>query len=893
VREAIASFHSAHRAEFDHACRSLEGPALAHLSKVLPPGVLDEPRNGRPVSDRSQVLASLRAFICAWAKHTPSVFVIEDLQWADESTIELLRSLRSHLHEARIMFICSARPGFSRLLTAGGGSPSGSMSAGENGAWEHLLLGNLSEHATGRLVKHCLGLKSVPQKLAADLHERTSGNPVFLKETLAYLLQQGLIEEVLHKGLNRGEDLAFLPQSILEMIRGRFADLAAPVQKVLQAASVLGYEFRVIDLLALIGEREGKLYSMLDIARREGFVTEHYRPGAELYAFTSRLMRDVIYHDMNRRKRKTWHLEAGQHLEKRYSPEDAESLEKLARHFESGGLAGKAFHYLVLAGEKAKELYASVESIRYFRSALELARRIQGEGCPGAAEILGLRETLADVLYHVGQVEMARRSYDDLLETENPEREARVRLMRKLGEVYERESRYDKALSYLYKALGLVEAKKDLEYENIVLALSVVFIRKGEADKAFHYASRLLDTGDQRDDDLTGKVYFIIGSCHLCLGRAKEAFACFKRSLRVRRRLADQAAMGYTYLNIGTALFQMGKTGLASRAWEVAMRIAEKTNNAFLEMACRNNAVLASDVRENLEGALSSLNDAMVLARKMGNLSGVASCRINRGTVERELGKLDQSLDDFAKSLAMSEKMQNVELIAQSSIDLGEIHIDIGDLERAEFYAWKALELTTKNGIKRDEGKSWELLGDVNYERGNFSWALDCYRRGRHSMEDLTSRREEGRLMLEIKITDASCRIETEGIWEKDILGTFLMGGSEQKEVKTQAELRISRTILDREGDPAVAVLLLREAIERLGARCPRTYLLWRLTSLLARAHHAAGQREEAAAVAKLAASYLEKMRRAMRRKWVEKSFLDRDEVRSFLALRKSLAAKG
>jgi tetratricopeptide (TPR) repeat protein len=277
----------------------------------------------------------------------------------------------------------------------------------------------------------------------------------------------------------------------------------------------------------------------------------------------------------------------------------------------------------------------------------------------------------------------------------------------------------------------------------------------------------------------------------------------------------------------------------------------------------------------------------------MGNLAGVASCRINIGTVERELGQLDQSLDDFAKSLAMSEKMQNPELIAQATINLGEIHIDIGDLERAEFYAWKALELTTKSGIKRDEGKSWELLGDVNYERGNFSWALDCYRRGKHSMEALTSRREEGRLMLEIKILDASCRIETEGIWEKDILGTFLMGGAEQKEVKTQAELRISRTLLDKGGDPAMALLLLTEATERLGSRCPRILLLWRLTSLIARAYREAGKEKEAAATARLAASYLRKIRRSMRRKWVEKSFLERREVRSFLSLRNALASKG
>lgn len=891
LREAICSFHRTHPHGFASICSRLERPVLGDLSKILPAGVLDEFRGGRPSSDRSEVFSSLWSFIQAAAIHAPSVFVIEDLQWADESTVEFLGTLGSRMNDGRIMFVTTARTGFPAME----GSREANRSHGEAGNhhrnWEHIALGNLSERATGQLVKHCLGMKKVPRRLAADLHEKTSGNPVFLKETLAYLVQQDMIGEVVANGLGEPAKSPILPKSILEMIRGRFADLGPYVQRVLQAASVLGSEFQVVDLLALLGEREGKLYSMLDIARREGFLIEHYRHDGEAYAFTSSLMRDVIYHDMNTRKRKAYHLEAGELLEKRYSREDAVSLEKLARHFESGGLDAKAFRYLVLAGEKAQELYASVESIRYLRSALDLARGM-GPGAIDAEELLGLREKLADVLYHVGQVEEAREIYTVLLEKENLPREGQARLARKMGEVCERECRYDKALGYLYKALDLVEERKDPEYENIVLALSVVFMRKGEADKALHYSSRLLEAPRaRREDPLGAKVYFIVGSCHLCLGRARQAFSYFKRSLRIRKRLGDQVAVGYTYLNVGTALFHMGRTGQASRFWEAAMEIGRKTSNAFLEMACRNNAVLTSDIRENLEAAISSLTDAMQMAKRMGNPSGVASCKMNIGAVERELGKLDQALDDYAKCLAMSEKMQNLELIAQSSINLGDINIEIGDIERAEYYAWRALELTTKNGMKRDEAKSWELLGDVNYEKANFPWALDCYRRAGHCMGELGSPHEEGRLMVELKAWDSRYRTEKDEAWERKILDVFLLAGMERRELRTQAELRVSRTLLERGGDPAAAVLLLRRALERVGKESPRTLLLWQLSSLLAMAHLAMGEMEEAASAAKLAETCLEKIRRAMRRKWVEKSFLERPYVKRFLSLRESLAA--
>ncbi|MFQ6103772.1 MAG: tetratricopeptide repeat protein [Candidatus Glassbacteria bacterium] len=701
-----------------------------------------------------------------------------------------------------------------------------------------------------------------------------------------------MIGEVLKKGIDYTADSPVLPQSVLDMIKGRFRELSLSVRRMLQAASVIGYEFQVAYLMALLDEREGKLYDMLDVARKENFVKEKYVHGTEYFSFNNSLIRDIIYHDMNSRKRKTYHLKIGQILESENRTDDAAGLGRLASHFESGGRQAKAFGYLIHAAQKAKELYASREAIGYLSRALELSKKCSQEEID-KTEVIECRELLGDLQFQVGSIEKARSNYSELLKNGCLEKEKVIRIQRKMGELLERECKYDKAQTFLYKALNGVSSKEDPEYMNIVIALSVVFMRRGQVDKALHYCKTLLDIPRGRENDqLSAKIDFIIGCCHLSKGNVKEALSCFRRSLKIRQKSGDLLSVGFTYLNMGIALFTMGRQKIASRYWNKAIKIGQKTSSAFLEMAARNNAAICCDRTDDPDATLSALWEAYRLARKMGNLVGVASCRNNIGALHKEMGKFDQAVIEFKKCQDIAEKMENFELIAKANINLGTVYVDVMELERAENHAWKLLELTSKHNLKVEEGLSWRLLGDVNYQRRNFSWALDCYHRARGCHEGFILDHDESKSITELKILETSCISDDTDEWYKDFEKKFSKIRGRKKEFHFQSRVSKAAVLIEKRRDTKKAVRLLREALEIIGRDSPRTLDLWRVCSMLTKAYCAVGDLNRARESSALAEEALKRIRKCNKEKKYVKAFLAREDVKEFLCLKKMLEKK-
>ncbi len=887
VRESLALLHRNYPSAFQEACSGLEPSSLQQLSKFLPPGILDQYRDDEGSSHRYQVFESISVLIHRLCAILPVIFVIEDLQWADEGTLGFLSFLNENGSQERLLILTTARAGFSPFESPAEEAAEEIETALTEHTLERMSLSNLSVDATGRLIKHVLGMKKIPEKFARDLFRITDGNPIFLKETLVYLVQHDLIEEVVKKGIVYNGASPILPESILEMIEGRFSDLDAPVQRMLQAASVLGYKFQVVYLTALLGEKDVKLYSMLDAAKRENFVREKYVDGVEYFCFDNNLIRDVIYHNMNKRKRKTYHLHIGEVLEEEARLDDAEALERLARHFENGGLSAKACRYLILAGEKARKLFASIESIRYFQRALNVSKALRS-GDIDSEELFRVREILGDLLFQVGQMEEARTIYAELLETEDLSSNKKTRITRKMGELYERECKFRRALTFLYKALNACSDQDDPEHQNIVMALSVVFMRKGEVDRALHYSMRILDLPAGRENELlTAKVFFIIGSCYLSKGQAKTALSFFRKSLKIREKSDNLIDIGYTYLNIGNALYRSSKRKRAQDYWKKAVKIGQKTSNAFLEMAARNNATICFYDRDDPDSIITSLVEVHRLARKMGNMSGVASCKNNLGAIHREVGRLDRAIIEFEKCLEISEKMDNFDLIAKATINLGIVHCDIGDLTRAENYAWKTLELTTKNKMKLEEGKSWELLGDVNYQRGNYPWALDCYQRASNCFEGLNESQNGEKSLLHLKILESLCLSDDSHAWKQNLTNGLSLINGRKSDIISQIRIRKAVIYLNKGQNLKEATSLLQKVVATLGEQSPRLLDLWQAASLLTRCCVATSSFEEASEAARIADSTLRRIRTNNKSKSILKTFMDREDVKEFSRLKK------
>jgi DNA-binding SARP family transcriptional activator len=316
-----------------------------------------------PSQDRFRLFDSLTRFMRRAVSDRPLVVVLDDLHRADDSSLLLLRFLTRELGDARLLVVATYRDAradqsedFVRALAELTREP----------ATVRLTLQGFDQAEVARYVELAAGLE-IPEAFAARLRERTSGNPLFLKE-LVLPLSEGVNAVEFERGLDQ-----LVPQGVQEAVERRLAYIPTRAREVLNKASVIGQQF-TIDLLAELAEVErSHLLELLDEVIALDFITpamdDSYR-----YRFAHVLIRDALYRRLPGARRAALHHRVGQALEKVYADDLESRYSELAHHFQRGaGEQGsaKSLYYLQLAGEQAVERFAFGDAVRFFQGALQ------------------------------------------------------------------------------------------------------------------------------------------------------------------------------------------------------------------------------------------------------------------------------------------------------------------------------------------------------------------------------------------------------------------------------------------------------------------------------------------------------------------------------------------
>ena len=228
----------------------------------------------------------------------PVVLVIDDLHWADPATVKLWGRLARTAHQVPLLLIGVTRPVPQRedLLA---------LRRAVDDA-HRVQLGSLAQPAVAELVGTLAGGR--PDTGLLRLAAGAAGNPLYLTEMLAALARSGGIT-VTPTGTAQLADGA-VPDSLPGAIADRLGFVSAPTREVLRAAALLGVEFAITDLTAVLGRTVAALVPALDEARATGVLTDS---GAGL-AFRHPLIREALYAEMPASVRAAWHRDAGHAL---------------------------------------------------------------------------------------------------------------------------------------------------------------------------------------------------------------------------------------------------------------------------------------------------------------------------------------------------------------------------------------------------------------------------------------------------------------------------------------------------------------------------------------------------------------------------------------------------
>jgi predicted ATPase/DNA-binding winged helix-turn-helix (wHTH) protein len=309
----------------------------------------------------------------------PLVLVLEDLQWSDRSTVDLLAYLAQRREPAQLLVLGTYRP-VDLVLHA---HPLHGLvqELGGRGLVRDLPLGLLLAEDVAAYLAGRLG-GAVAPAFVAFVHERTDGHPLFLVTLVEHLVEQRLLARSAGPWTLRagGEArVAQLPQEVRQLIARRLDTLPAAARQVLEVASVVGPAFAAAAVAAGTQDTVEAVDAVCDGVVTEQRVLEDTggtvwpdgtRGGG--YRFHHALYQQVLYEALGPTRRAQLHRQVGARLEAGYGAQAGDIAAQLARHFERGGEVARAVPYLQQAADTATRRQAYQEAIAALTKGLAL-----------------------------------------------------------------------------------------------------------------------------------------------------------------------------------------------------------------------------------------------------------------------------------------------------------------------------------------------------------------------------------------------------------------------------------------------------------------------------------------------------------------------------------------
>jgi DNA-binding winged helix-turn-helix (wHTH) protein/predicted ATPase len=333
---------------------------------------------------RERMLREMGEALEALTVETPLVLVLEDLHWSDYSTLDLISYLARQRQAAHLMVIGTYRA--ADVIASGHPLKAVKQELLARHQCGELPLEYLDEDAVAQYLASRFPVNRFPTELAALIHERTEGNPLFMVNTIDYLVAETLIGE--HEDgwrLVAAIDNVRLgvPDSIRHMIEKQVDHLDADDRRTLEAASVAGAEFSVLGVAAGLAEDMGPVEARCeDLARRKQFIHD---AGVELlpngdavgrYGFVHALYRHVLYERVPASRRVQLHRKIAERGELLYGERASVIAAELAMHFERAANYDRAARYLQQAGANAIRRFAYREAVVLSRRGLELLAKL-------------------------------------------------------------------------------------------------------------------------------------------------------------------------------------------------------------------------------------------------------------------------------------------------------------------------------------------------------------------------------------------------------------------------------------------------------------------------------------------------------------------------------------
>jgi DNA-binding CsgD family transcriptional regulator/tetratricopeptide (TPR) repeat protein len=356
------------------------GAGAGELTRLLPElvtrvGELPEPAATDPDAERHRLHTAVTDLLVGISSEAPLLLVLEDVHWADTSTLQLMRHLVRSGASVRMLLVATFRDADADVPAE---LAEALVDVYRTEGVVRIRLGGLSAGEIGEFVRLTTGVEPTPE-LTAVVGGLTGGNAFLVTELWRELIDSAAVD-VGANGVRLSRPAAELgaPTTVRDVVNQRLARLTGETRDVLELAAVMGADFELDTVRRASVVPEAELIGAIEEAVRSGLLVEE--PGRGLaYRFAHELVRRAVDDRLSAARRAEIHLRVAEALEHGWSGSDSRAvLAALAHHYAAGAPVGgveRAVAYNLLAAESAVAALAFGEAEDRFRTALELGVR--------------------------------------------------------------------------------------------------------------------------------------------------------------------------------------------------------------------------------------------------------------------------------------------------------------------------------------------------------------------------------------------------------------------------------------------------------------------------------------------------------------------------------------
>jgi predicted ATPase/class 3 adenylate cyclase len=663
-------------------------------------------------------LQAFKQLVKAESLRCPIVLVVEDLQWLDADSHELLKALTRNLAMYPIAVLITSRyqdDGTPFTLTVESVVPQTVVDL------QRLSLDGVAAYAAQLLQG------AASEAFVAFLSDKTNGNPFFVEQLVLHLRERAGLGVQDGAYQLRTQALVDIPSTINAVLVARLDRLTREIKTVVQTAAVLGREFEVRVLAQMLADDEAVTEKVVQAEQLAVWTAlNEWR-----YVFKHALLRDVAYDMQLYGQLRDLHRLAGAAMEQLYADDLRGHYGDLAYHFEQAQDTEQALTYLELAGDAAKANYQNQLAVEFYARLLKQAGLRRWDGSVAQVPMTLRAEVLikqGNVWELMGQWPKAETIYQEAWRLAQAAHDASrtSKAHHALGQLARLRGNYADALTQLEQALALCESLDDQQgIAAIVGNIGIVYRQQGDYVRAMAYYQRRLQISEVLGDTAgIAAVMGNLGVLHWEQANHAQAMAHHRRRWQLCEELGDKRGVSIALGNIGSIYASQGDYKQAATYYAQRLKLSEELGDQQALSIVVGNMGVVYEEQGHYTEALQYYQKSLKISEELGDQRSRSIAIGNVGNVHRLAGDYVQALDCYERALAIGNALGLKYYVAAYAIDKAETLMRLGRYAEAQSANDEGLRLATEVKFKAYVFKGQLRAAQLAYQLGETTAAL-------------------------------------------------------------------------------------------------------------------------------------------------------------------------